>query len=185
MPHPLALSFGVSLLLLCACRQNAQTPAAAAPAPVATAEEQLAHIKTLQKDIFPNGIDAGTDTARAWPFIRAVEVFAEAYPANEHTPNLLLDAAGLANGTDWANKSIQLWGYVWRRTPDHPRAPEAMFYQGFVMDTKFGNYPLAIEYYDRLMTTYPESPFAEQALGLKRLATGDESLPGVPEPPSN
>ncbi len=183
MPNSLTLSFGVSLFLLCACRQNAQSPAIATAA--ASAEDQLARIDALQQDIFPNGVRNGTDTAKAWPFIRAVEVFAEAYPQNPRSPDLLLDAAGLANGTDWSNKSIQLWGYVWRRTPEHPRAPEAMFYQGFVLDTKYGQYDLAVDYYDRVMATYPESPFAEQAKGLKRLATGEQALPNAPAPSAN
>ncbi len=182
MPKAIALSFGVSLLLLFACRQNAQTPATVL---MASAEEQLAQIDELQQNIFPNGMRNGTDSARAWPFIRAVERFAEAYPKHPRSPDLLLDAAGLANGTEWSNKSIQLWGYVWRRTPEHPRAPEAMFYQGFVLDTKYGQYDLAVEYYDRVLATYPESPFAAQATGLKRLATGEQALPDGTEGAAN
>lgn len=173
------LCFGVSLLTLStACGNRAQTPAAL------SVEEQLARIDSLERAVFPNGPINGTDTARAHPFVRAVERFAEANPQHPRTPELLMDAAGIANGTEWSNKSVQLWGLVWRNAPDFERAPEAMFYQGFVLDTKFGQYDLAANYYERLTRDYPESPFAEQAAGLRRIATGEQALPPVPDGPA-
>lgn len=175
----LALSLS---LLACQGQSNANSAVAAAPP---SAEIQLRAIDSLQKLVFPDGVAAGTDSIRAWPFVKAVETFAEAYPTHERAPNLLLDAAGLANGTEWSNKAIQLWGYVWRNNPDHPRAPEAMFYQGFVLDTKYGDYEKAVEYYDRLMASYPNHVFAQQAAQLRQIASGDKPLPPVPQAEQN
>ena len=170
--------FGVSLLslLLLACANQAQTT----PGP----EAQLAEIRALQDAVFADGPAAGTDTARAFPFVRAVQRFAQAYPEHERAAPLLMDAAGLANGTGWSNKAFQLWGLVWRGRPDYERAAEAMFYQGFVADTELGSYDLAVQYYDRLIDAYPDSEYARQAEQLRRIASGEEALPPVPDGPA-
>ena len=168
--------FGVSLALLLACGHAAQTPP--------DADAQLAEIGRLREAIFPDGLREGTDSARAYPFVRAVQRFAQAYPEHERAAPLLMDAAGLANGTDWSNKAFQLWGLVWRGHPDYARAPEAMFYQGFVADTKFGDYDLAVAYYDRLIAAYPGSEYARQAGQLRRIASGEQALPPVPDGPA-
>ena len=166
------------LLLLFACTNAAQTGAEP------DVEAQLAELRALQDAVFPNGPQNGTDSARAYPFVRAVQRFAEAHPEHERAAPLLMDAAGLANGTGWSNKAFQLWGQVWRKRPDYERAAEAMFYQGFVADTRFGNYELAVQYYDRLIAAYPESEYARQAEQLRRIASGEEALPSVPEGPA-
>jgi len=147
--------------------------------------KQLIELKTLESNVFPKGIEGGTDTTRGWPYVRAVEAFIEKHPKNEAVPGLLMKAAGIANGTNWSNKSIQLWGYLWRRFPDHPRAPEALFYQGFVMDTKFADYNLAAKYYKRFLTSYPTHELADQVEGLLEVAKLGGKLPPVPSAPQN
>ena len=181
--HAIVLCFGVSLL---ACAQTADTAGEhAEPPTTAQTAAQLARIATLRDSIFPDGLEAGTDTTHAWPFVRAVERFAEAHRDHPETPALLLDAAGLANGTGWGNKAIELWGYVWRWTPEHPRAPEALFYQGFVMDTRYGDYVLAMRYYDKLLARYPDHELAAQARQLREVAARGGTLPPVPAAPGN
>ena len=170
--------FGVSLLLA-SCSNTAQN--ASPPSP----EEQLAHIDALQASVLPDGpTGAPADTADAYPFIRAVQGFAEAHPRHPRAAPLLMDAAGLANGTQWSNKAFQLWGLVWRAHPDYARAPEAMFYQGFVADTQFGADEMATAYYDRLIRTYPDTEYARQAAQLRAITSGEAELPPVPEPPA-
>ena len=160
--------------------QPATTPLHERPA---SADGYFKLADSLRGTLFPDGVAAGTDTARAYPFVRVVQAFAERYPEHPSVPGLLMSAAGVANGTGWANKSIQLWGYVWRRTPEHPRAAEALFYQGFVMDTRYGDYPQAVAYYDRLLELYPQSEFAQQARGLREVARAGGKLPPVPTHP--
>ncbi len=174
----LVFCFGVSLM---ACAQ----PNTAEPTPEELREQQLAEIDRLEEALFPDGLEAGTDTARGRPFVRAVQRFAEANQQDIRTPELLMKAAGVASGIDWANKSIQLWGYVWRWHPDYQRAPEAMFYQGFVMDTRYQDYPLAVEYYDRFLATYPEHELADQVRQLRDVARRGGELPKVPSPTDN
>ncbi|MFK8056802.1 MAG: tol-pal system YbgF family protein [Saprospiraceae bacterium] len=171
--------FALALLTI-AC-SDAQTPEHAA----AEISAELETLKTMESKVFPKGIEGGTDTTRGWPYVRAAQTFAETHPQNEAVPEVLMKAAGIANGTDWTNKSIQLWGYVWRRFPDHPRAPEAMFYQGFVMDTKFADYNLAKEYYNRFLTSYPDHELADEVKGLLKVANLGGKLPPVPSAPQN
>lgn len=150
-----------------------------------SAEEQIANLDALEAQLFPQGIEAGTDTTRGFPFIRAVEEFAETNKKDDRVPGLLMKAAGVANGLEYGNKSIQLWGYVWRRYPEHPRAPEALFYQGFVMDTKYKDYAKAVEYYDRFLKYFPEHEFVGQVEQLREVAQAGGSVPKVPVAPAN
>ena len=151
-----------------------------------TSDAALAEVATLQAAVFPDGPTASAvpDTTTAYPFIRAVQSFAEAYPGHPRAAPLLMDAAGLANGTGWSNKAFQLWGQVWRRQPGHARAAEALFYQGFVADTQFGAKDMAVQYYDRLISAYPDTEYARQATGLRDLAAGTSALPPVPDGPA-
>ena len=158
-------------------------PAPEPPAP--PADSMLVAIDSLRARVAPGGIAAGVDTATAHALVRLVERFAEAYPKHARAPELLMDAAGLANGTGWGNKSIQLWGYVWREQPEHPRAPEALFYQGFVFDTQYGDRQKGVEYYDRFLAHYPEHELADQASQLRQIALGAAELPPVPAAPGN
>ena len=167
--------FGVSLLLM-SCTKPAQTSG--------TAEEALAHVDALQAAVLPDGPGTHTDTARAFPFVRAVQRFAEAHPDHPRAAPLLMDAAGLANGTGWSNKAFQLWGQVWRKHPQYGRAAEAMFYQGFVADTQWGDMPMATEYYTRLIAAYPDTEYARQAAQLRKVASGETPLPPVPDGPA-
>ena len=168
--------FGVSLLLL-SCTNAAQRPE--------TAAEALAEVDALQSRVLPDGpTGAPADTADAYPFVRAVQRFAEAHPEHPRAASLLMDAAGLANGTGWGNKAFQLWGQVWRKHPDYERAPEAMFYQGFVADTQWENMELATAYYTRLIATYPDTEYARQAAQLRQVSSGERALPPVPEAPA-
>ena len=169
------LLFYLTLLLSCTnAAQNAPSPA-----------EQLAHIDALQARVLPDGpAGAPADTADAFPFIRAVQGFAEAHPGHPRAAPLLMDAAGLANGTGWGNKAFQLWGQVWRKHPDYGRAAEAMFYQGFVADTQWENMELATAYYTRLIATYPDTEYARQAAQLRQVSSGERALPPVPEAPA-
>jgi hypothetical protein len=146
----------------------------------ANPELALQRIDSLERLVFPQGVQAGTDTTRGWPYVRAVQNFAEANVEHPRTPELLMKAAGIANGTNWSNKSIQLWGYVWRRYPDSPRAPEAMFYQGFVMDSKFSDYNLAKQYYKRFLKTFPEHELVPQVEGLLAVIENNGKVPPVP-----
>ncbi len=193
MHKPLLFLLASIGVLATACSSDAATAKAETitllypdPGPPPPAPEvMLRHIDSLQKLVFPKGVEAGTDSLHAHPFVRAVERFAESYPQHESATDLLMDAAGLANGTNWSNKSIQLWGYVWRNQPKHKRAPEALFYQGFVFDTRFGDSEKAVEYYDRLLANYPEHELAAQAAQLRQIASGAKSLPPIPQPAGN
>ena len=173
----LVFCFGVSSMACAQSKADKQVPP--------PADEQIERINALDAQLFPNGIQAGTDTARAFPFIRAVEEFAESNRKDARVPEFLMKAAGVANGLDYGNKSIKLWGFVWRRFPDHPRAPEALFYQGFVMDTRYQDYPNAVQYYERFLKYYPDHEFVEQVKQLLEVAKAGGTVPKAPLNPTN
>lgn len=184
--YPLALGFGVSLLLLLlACTSPTGTAQPAGAATAGDPEAVAARLDSLERAIFPDGLTETVDTALAHPYVRLVEHFAHTFPDHARAPHYLMQGAGLANGSEWGNKAIELWGYVWRRYPDYERAPLAMFYQGFVMDTRYGDYPLATRYYDRFLEHFPEHELVEQVRQLRAVSARGGTLPPVPTPPGN
>ncbi len=170
-----AWTFSSALLLCLSACEYDRTGQPAHP------EAAFGNVISLQRQIFRNGISAGADTVRAYPFVRAVEGFSENYPDHDSVANLLMRAAGVANATGWSSKSIQLWGQVWRRFPTDRRAPEAMFNQGFVLDNKYKDYRLASRYYDRLIRTYPRHSLSQKARELRQLAGRAVKLPPAPD----
>ena len=173
----LAFCFGVSLL---SCAQS-NRPADRAPATA----HALAQIDSLHAALFPDGLTETVDTARAHPYVRSIERFANAHRDHARTPELLMQAAGIANGSEWSNKAIQLWGMVWRRYPEAERAPLALFYQAFVMDTRYQDYGQAMQYYDRFLKYFPEHELVDQVKQLRQVAARGGALPAVPTPAGN
>jgi len=139
----------------------------------------------LEKQVFPEGLTAGSDTILGLPYVRAAQAFADEFRDDSRSPELLMKAAGVASGVGFANKSIQLWGYVWRRYPDHEQAPNALFFQGYVFDTQYGDYPQAVTYYNRFLKYFPDHELAEQVQQLLAVAEAGGELPPVPTAPNN
>lgn len=103
--------------------------------------------------------------------------FAEQYPKDSLAPELLFSAADLMQGHQEAGKAIKYWGQVWRNYPEHPKAPEAIFMQAFVFETRIGDVRNAGSYYRKLTRLYPEHPMAAQAeAALKVLGKDPQEL---------
>jgi TolA-binding protein len=79
---------------------------------------------------------------------------------------MLFKAADVANGARKYGKAVQLWGAVWRKHPEHPRAPMALFLQGFTFDSKLGKSNMARKYYMEFLKQYPNDSLATQVKQL-------------------
>lgn len=133
-------------------------------------EEAYTQLEELYEKTPMPKLNEPVDTTVLNPYIREVEKFSEAHSKYEKLPDHLIRAAGLANGTGWSNKSIQLWGYFWRNFPEHEKAGESLFFQGFVMDSKYKDYRNAIHYYDLFLSKYPKHALVDQVKLLKKQA---------------
>lgn len=132
----------------------------------AGAEDELkSEISALESQLLKSG-DATKDKEAAVQLVKKTEAFAKANPDNEETPEMLFKAADVANGSKNYGKAVQLWGAVWRKHPDHPRAPMALFLQGFTFDSKLGKSNMARKYYMEFLKQYPNDSLATQVKQL-------------------
>lgn len=151
------------ILFFTACGQNTETPTEAA-APVSN-DQLKSEIAALEAKLLETG-DATKNMDTAAELVEKSQAFAEANPDAEETPEMLFKAADVANGMKNYGKAIQLWGAVWRKHPDHPRAPMALFLQGFTFDSKMDQGNMARKYYTEFLKQYPESELTEQVKQL-------------------
>lgn len=165
-----------ALCCFAACAQDA--------AASADAEAELQRLRELERSSFAESDTGLGDTAIMHEFVRGVEAFSESYPLHDSTAQLLLDGAGLASGSAWGHRAIRLWGRMWRNFPEHPRAAEALFYQGYTMDVTYGDQALAKQYYASFLERYPGHELAEQVAQLYELARRGGALPPPPTPPA-
>ena len=155
-------------LLWSACGQNEntvqETPAGG---------DLKGEIVALEKQLLETG-DAAKAQDAAKNLVEKTEAFAKANPDAEETPELLFKAADVANGAKRYGKAVQLWGAVWRKHPDHARAPMALFLQGFTFDSKLQDENMARKYYMEFLKNYPDDELAEQ---IRQLLTAVGQTP--------
>ena len=92
--------------------------------------------------------------------------FAKAFPSDPKTPDLIFKAADVARGAKEYGKAVQLWGQLWRKHPDHPKAPRALFLQGFTFESELRDANMASKYYKDFLETYPNDSLAPQVQQL-------------------
>jgi len=92
--------------------------------------------------------------------------YAKDYPQDTLTPMLLFKAADAARGAKQYGKAVQLWGQVWRNYENHPKAPMALFLQGFIFDSDLRKADMAKKYYNQFLEKYPTDPLVPQVKQL-------------------
>lgn len=148
-------------LLLCfaaACQQNGKQGK----------EAFINELKALEKQVVKTG-DASKEPAASKALVEKTLQFAKAYPKDEATPKRLFFAADVARGAGEYAKAVQLWGLVWRNYPEHPKAPMALFLQGFTFDSNLQNTQMAGKYYKDFLKKYPNDSLATQVKQLLRV----------------
>ena len=99
-------------------------------------------------------------------FLEKSQAFADAFPKDSLAPSYLFKSAEVARSIREFGLAIQLSGRVWREYPLYPKAPDAMFLQGFIYDTDLGDTLNARSYYEQFLAKYPEHPFAPNVTQL-------------------
>lgn len=110
--------------------------------------------------------DAGKDKQSAMMLIEKTKAYAKQFPKDSLTPELLFKAADVARGTREYGKAIHLWGQIWRNYQTHPKAPMALFLQGFTFDSDLRDPKMATQYYNEFLKTYPDDPLSPQVKQL-------------------
>lgn len=106
------------------------------------------------------------DKDAALELIEKVELYAKDFPQDSLTPELLFKAGDVAKGSGEFGKAVQLWGQVWRNYKSYPKAPMALFLQGYTFDADLRDAKMAAKYYNQFLLQYPDHELAEQARQL-------------------
>ena len=171
MHHILPLSlFALALAIFPACKD-------AAPVDQTVALE--ASLLQLAKDMTAsNGTVA--DTSKAAAFIKTAEAYAALVRTTQPDKyaDLLLKAAGVAKSVGNSAKALELYTAVAEKMPQHPKAPMALFMEGFIQENDRGDTAMARARYQAFLAKYPNDPdFADDAQNaLKNLGKSPEDL---------
>lgn len=139
-------------------------------------EKLLEELHQLEKQLLKAG-DASKAKTAAIAFVEKSKSFASAYPEHSSSPELLFKGADIARGAKEYGKAVQLWGLLWRGYKDHPKAPMALFLQGFTFDSDLQNVDMAKRYYRNFLKTYPSDSLAVQVQQLLQVVeTSPEDL---------
>lgn len=156
----------LATLLLFAC-QSGQSPAQA---------KLQREIKALEKQI-GRGDDIGKDKEITLQLIEKTNEYAAQYPQDTLTPTLLFRAGDAAKRVKEYGKAVELWGQVWRKYSKHPKAPMALFQQGFTFDSDLHDPAMAAKYYKKFLTAYPKdtllTPQVKQLLSVIKVKPED------------
>ncbi len=125
----------------------------------------LKEIEKLESQILESG-DVSKKQEVAINFVEKVTQYAEKYPDDKATPDVLFKGGDVARGLGDYGKAIKLWGKLWRTYGNHPKAPMALFLQGFTFDSDIRDPKMAAKYYNDFLVTYPNDSLATQAKQL-------------------
>lgn len=162
----------LSGLLITSCFACKEDPAKK----IAVYEQRLSTLN--QEMTAANG--AIIDKAKATQFIETAEQYATLVETSdpEKYVNLTLKAAGLAKTIENPDKAIQLYKRISDKVPQHPKAPMALFMQGFIYENDMSDLSKAKEAYEAFLQKYPNDPdFVDDAqMALKNLGKSPEEL---------
>ncbi len=171
MKYTLFVSSAILFLgLVSACKNTPK------PDQTATLEQSLLQ---LDKEMTaPNGTVA--DSAKANAFIKTAEEYAASVETTQPDKyaDLLLKAAGVAKSIGSSTKALQLYTTVAEKLPQHPKAPMALFMEGFILENDRGDTAMARVKYQDFLKKYPNDPdFADDAQNaLKYLGKSPEEM---------
>lgn len=160
----------VILLFVPACKNTPQ------PDQSAALDQSLLQ---LDKEMTaPNGTVA--DTTKAAAFVQTAEEYAALVQTSQPDKyvELLLKAAGVAKTIGNSTKSLELYTAVAEKLPQHPKAPMALFMEGFILENDRGDTASARVKYQDFLKKYPNDPnFADDAQNaLKYLGKSPEEM---------
>jgi TolA-binding protein len=89
----------------------------------------------------------------------------------------LLDAARVADAMGKYDKAIELLGNYHDAVEDKSKKAESAYLVAFIYDAHLKNEKKAIDYYNKVIDLYPDSPWAQQAKSaLHLVGKSDEEL---------
>jgi tetratricopeptide (TPR) repeat protein len=121
--------------------------------------------------------DSVIDRSVGLRLLRAYQTYYNQHPQDSLGKAFLFEAARVADAMGKYDKAIELLGNYHDGISDKNKKAEAAYLVAFIYDAHLHNEKKAIDYYNKVIQLYPESPWAEQAKSaLHLVGKSDEEL---------
>jgi tetratricopeptide (TPR) repeat protein len=160
-----------SIFMLSACNGQ-QTNDQDSPEDKGVLESQ---VRALEEEMMNNRTKAVFDTATATNYINKSRKYVGLYPKDTLSPMLLFRSGEVARGLGEFHMSIKFWDQMTKSYPDHRKAPEALFLQGFTYDNHLNQLEEAASHYEAFLERYPKHPIAGDVQMLLEAAKSGKS----------
>ena len=129
------------------------------------------------ESLMQDAVDVNKARAEAEAYIDLIESLDQNYYNSDHIPQLLFKAGDVSVGLGNFEKANDLWSKLVRGYPEHELKARAIFFQGFVLDTKQGKSEEAKKKYTEFINNFPNHELIGNArLLLSQLGSSDADL---------
>jgi tetratricopeptide (TPR) repeat protein len=133
--------------------------------------------KNLGLEIFSSRDSTQLDNEKALKFVDICEAFAMSHPGEPRSADLLYQGAEAARILKTDQKAIYLYEDLAKNYPTHPKAGNALFLKGFILDNTFDNKEAAEKVYKDFLKIYPNHERSRDVkFLLENLYIADEDL---------
>lgn len=133
-------------------------------------------LKQLRSEVFDeNGIPSNFQAINN--YINASTTYAMIIPRDTLSPRLLFRAGQLAHQTQTYKRALEILDWLAYDYPDHPRAADALFLAGFLLDNELKRFDEAKIKYETFLERFPDHEYAEMTRQLiKNLGIPEEEI---------
>ena len=139
-------------------------------------DEAVNKITELEKKLLdPNGNPI--NEVSAYNLQVEYDDFAMNFPEEPEAPEYLFKAANISINLGWGESAVKILEKFLEKFTENAKAPEALFFLGFVYDNQINDDAKAGDYYKQFLKKYPAHTFAKDAeASIKNLGKTDEEL---------
>lgn len=152
----------VSMFFVASCQPDKQRPETTPEVEGEIDRESLLTSITAIENEFKQATRLDVDKTKAEDLIDKTIQFAQSFPRDSMTPELVFRTAQVARAIKEYGRAIQMFGKVHREFPDNERAPTALFLQAFIFENELGAKKEAKKYYEHFISKYPDNQMASQ-----------------------
>ncbi len=138
--------------------------------------ESLEKIERLEKQL----LDANgnpKDEVSAYNLQVEYDDFATRFPVDPQASDFLYNTATISINLNWGESAVKVLGKFLQMFPNDKRAPEALFFLGFVYDNQLNDDIKAGTYYNDFLKKYPKHVLAKDVeASIRNLGKTDEEL---------
>ncbi len=133
-------------------------------------------LRSIQQSIFDES-GGRIDYRGANDFINASTIYAMLLPGRERSADWLFEAAETARTIRAFSKALELYAWISDAFPESEKAAQALFLQGFTLDSDLKRFDEAGAFYIQFLERYPENIFAKDArFLLENLGKDEEEI---------